>query len=164
MSIPRRIRRRVPNLVLVQPLDSFPRLLNVWQPKTHKCPTCVSRGNLFGMYPFPDESAHVCQIWCQSVQPFDSFSRLLNLWPPKCPGVLKGKLYLAYVHSRTNPQTCTKFVANRSSRLVAFPESVLRLVRLLAAVRAVSRKNTPKDNIYTSKIIIPARTLPPQRH
>ena len=55
----------------VQPFDSFSRLLNV----------CVSKGNLFGVYPFPDESAHVCQIWCQSVQPFDSFNRLLNLWP-----------------------------------------------------------------------------------
>ena len=39
------------------------------------------------------------------------------------------------------------------------PLAVLRLVRLLAAVRAVSCKNTPKNNIYTSTIIIPARTL-----
>ena len=58
----------------VQPFDSFPILLNVWPPKTPKCPPCVSRGNLFGVYPFPDEYAHVCQIWCQSGQPFDSFS------------------------------------------------------------------------------------------
>ena len=67
--------------------------------------------NLFGIYPFPDESAHVCQIWCQSVQPFGSFSWI-----------------------------CAT------------------LVQLLATGRAVSRKNTPKNNIYTSKIIIPART------
>ncbi len=66
----------------VQPFDSFSRLLNVWPPKTPKCPPCVSKGNLFGVYPFPDESAHVCQIWCQSVQPFEFFPRLLNLWPP----------------------------------------------------------------------------------
>ena len=57
----------------VQPFDSFPILLNCWPPKT---PPCVSRGNLFGVYPFPDESANVCQIWCQSVQPFGSFSRI----------------------------------------------------------------------------------------
>ena len=52
-------------------------------PSNKKCPPCVSRGNLFGVYPFPDESAHVCHIWCQSAQPFDSFNRPLNLWPPK---------------------------------------------------------------------------------
>ena len=55
-----------------------------------------------------------------------------------------------------NLHMCAKFGANRPSRLVAFPEFVLRLVRLFAAVRADSRKNTPKNNIYTSKIIIPA--------
>ena len=32
--------------------------------------------------------------------------------------------------------------------LVAFPEFVLRLVRLFAAVRADSRKNTPKKHLY----------------
>ena len=42
-----------------------------------------------------------------------------------------------------------KFRVNRPSRLVAFPEFVLRLVRLFAAVRADSRKNTQKNNIYT---------------
>ena len=51
-----------------------------------------------------------------------------------------------------------KFGANRPSGLIAFPEFVLRLVRLFAAVRADSRKNTPKNNIYTSKIIFPAQT------
>ena len=35
------------------------------------------------------------------------------------PGVLRGELYLTYVHCQTNPQTCTKFGANRSSRLTA---------------------------------------------
>ena len=43
------------------------------------------------------------------------------------------------------------------------PLAVLRLVRLLAAVRAALCKNTPKNNNYISKIIIPARTLPPDR-
>ena len=81
----------------------FPSLLNCWpHTTTHNAP-CVLRFTLFGIYPFPDESAHVCQIWCQSVQPFGSFSWI-----------------------------CAK------------------LVRLLATGRAVSRKNTPKDNIYTN--------------
>ena len=78
---------------------------------------CFLRLNLFGIYPFPDESAHVCQIWCQSVQPFGSFSWI-----------------------------CTK------------------LVLLLATGRAVSRKNMPKTIIYTSKIIILARTCRHQSH
>ena len=36
-------------------------------------------------------------------------------------GVLRGELYLAYiyVHSQTNPQNCTKFGSNWSSRLTA---------------------------------------------
>ena len=41
---------------------------------------------------------------------------------PKCPhGILRGELYLAYVDSQTNPQSFTKFGANRSSRLAASP-------------------------------------------
>ena len=190
--------------------------LNVWPPKTPQVHPCVSQGNLFGVYPFPDESAHVYQIWCQSDQPFDMFVWLLNVWPPNppLPPMSRGELYLAYVHSQTNPQTCTKFGANRSSRLTAsqdfwicdplkpleMPPCVLRfnwfgiypfpdesahvcqiwcqsvqpfgsfswicakLVRLLATGRAVSSKNMPKNNIYTSKIIIPARTCRHQRH
>ena len=115
MSISRWIRRREPKLVPISPaVWRLSRLSNVW-PKTPK-------GNLFGVYPF----ASVCQIWCQSVQPFDSFNRLLNLWPPKTPkmppGILKGELYLAYVHSQTNPQTYTKFGANQSSCLTASPD------------------------------------------
>ena len=110
---------------LVQPFDSFSRLLNVWPPKPPNAPLCLE-GNLFGIYPFPDESAHVCQMCCQSIQPFDSFNRLLNLWPPKTPkmppGILRGELYWAYVHSLTNPQPCTKFSANQSSCSTASPD------------------------------------------
>ncbi len=77
---------------------------------------------------------------------------------PKGPLCLEGQFVLAYIHSQMNLHMCDTFGANRVSRFVAFLEFVLRLVRLLAAVRADSRKNTPKNNIYTSKIIIPART------
>ena len=38
--------------------------------------------------------------------------------PRNSPGVLWGELYWAYVHSQTNPP-CTKFGANRCSRLTA---------------------------------------------
>ena len=43
-----------------------------------------------------------------------------------------------------NVHMCVKFGANRPSRFVAFPQCVLRLVKLFVAVRAESRKNTPK--------------------
>ena len=107
----------------VQPFDSFPWLLNVWPPKNPQVPPCVSQSNLFGVYPFPDESAHVYQMWCQSDQPFDIFPWLLILWPPNPPPPMsRGELYLAYVHSQTNPQTFTKFGVNRSSCLTASPD------------------------------------------
>ena len=74
MSIPRRIRRRVPNVV---PIGAA-----VWQlSQTFECVTPP---------------------------------------PPQMPlGYCIGELYLAYVHSQTNPPTCTKFGANRCSRLTA---------------------------------------------
>ena len=85
---------------------------------------CDIEGRIvFSLCPFPDESADVCQIWCQSVQLFDRFPRLLNLWPPRTPWGIDGELYLAYAHSQTNPQICTKFGANRSSRLTASPNN-----------------------------------------
>ena len=90
-----------------------------------KCPLGYCGRILFSLYLFPDESADGYQMWCQSVQPFDSLPSILNVWPPNPlempPGVLRGELYLAYVHSQTNPQTCTKYGANRSNRLTASP-------------------------------------------
>ena len=118
MSIPRRIRRRVPNLV---PIGSAvwqpPRLLDLWPLKPPEMPPSVSRFNLFGIYPFPDESAHVCQIWCQSVQPFGSFSwicakslshraRCLAQKHPK-----KQHLYIENYNSGPNMQTSTSLAS-----------------------------------------------------
>ena len=67
--------------------------------------------------------------------------------PPSATVVSRGAICLAYINSHMKLHMCAKFGANRPSRLVAFPECVLRLVRLFAAVRADSRKNTPKNNI-----------------
>ena len=107
----------------VQPFDSFPRLLNVWPPTPPPpiCPWGIEGWLVFSLCPFPDESADVNQSWCQSDKPFDIFPWLLNCWPPNSPPppMSRGELYLAYVHSQTNPQTCTKCGANRSSRLTA---------------------------------------------
>ncbi len=64
------------------------------------------------------------------------------------PLVSRGAICLAYIHSQMNLHMGAKFGANRSSRLIAFPEFVLRLVLLLAAVRSDSRKNTPKKCHY----------------
>ena len=126
MSIPRRIRRDMYQIWCqsVEQFDSFRRHLNLWPPKTpQNAPWGIVGRLVFSLCPFPDESADVNQSWCQSVKPFDSFSRLLNVWPPKTPkmppGILRGELHLAYVHSQTNPQTCTKFVANQFSCLTA---------------------------------------------
>ena len=40
---------------------------------------------VFSLCPFPDESADVYQIWCQSGQSLDSLPILLDLWPLKTP-------------------------------------------------------------------------------
>ena len=58
-------------------------------------------------------------IWCQSDQPFESSPDFFICDPQPPPQMSRDELYLAYVHSQTNPQTCTKFGANRSSRLTA---------------------------------------------
>ena len=112
---------------------------------------------VFSLCPIPDESAEVNQSWCQS----DSFPIFFNCWPSKTPQVppvvSRGAICLAYIHSHMNLHMCAKFNTIRPSCLVAFPEFVLRLVRLFAAVRA------KKQHLYI-KIIIPARTCRHQRH
>ena len=123
MSIPGWISRREPKLVPIGPA--------VWQlPKTFesvthlnppKWPWVIVGRNVFSLCPFPDKSADVYHIWCQSVQLPQTFI----LWPPTTPmplGVLRGDLNLAYVHSQMNPQTWTKVGANRSNRLTASPD------------------------------------------
>ena len=129
MSITRRIRKPVPKLAPIGPaVWQLPILLNWWppEPPSRNAPWCIDGRIVFNLCPFPDESADVYQIWCQSVQPFDSFPRLLNVWPPTTPpppemppGVLWGEMDLAYVHFQTNTPTYTKFGANRRSRLTA---------------------------------------------
>ena len=172
MSIPRRIRRRVPNLVpigTVQQFDSFPRHLNLWPPKTPRNAPWDIQGRLLNsVCPFLDESADVNQSWCQSLQPAMTASQ--NFWifyplkPPKCPLVSRGAIFLEYIYSQMNLHICAIFGPNRSSRLVAFTKFVLILVRLLAALRADSRKNMPKTIFIHRKIIIPAQTCWHKRH
>ena len=55
---------------------------------------------------------------------------LITFWPPKPqnappPRVSRDCLFSAYVHSHVNLQTCTKFGANLSNRLVDFPNFLI---------------------------------------
>ena len=90
MPIPRWIRRREPKLVPIGPASPDFWMFDPLKPP--EVPPCVSQGNSFGVYPFPDESAHVYQIWCQSDQPFDIFPWLFNLWPPNPPPNVEGRI------------------------------------------------------------------------
>ena len=58
----------------------------LWPPKTpQNAPWNIEGLIVFSLCPFPDESADVQQIWCQSVQPLGRFSWLLHFWPSKTP-------------------------------------------------------------------------------
>ena len=70
----------------VQPFGRLSRCLNFWPPKTSQMPPWyLEELIVFSLCPFPDESTHVCQIWCQLVNPFGSYSRFWLFWPPKTP-------------------------------------------------------------------------------
>ena len=88
----------------------------------------VSHGvNLFNLCPFPDSPAlyvqHLFPIGPAVWPHFPGFWIVDPLKPPKCRRAVSwGELFLAYVHTQMNPQTCTEFGANRSIRLAAFPD------------------------------------------
>ena len=101
----------------VQPFDSFPWPLIVWPPKTPQVPPLCLSWQFVWRISIPR--------WIYKVGA-NRTSRLnlplifefVTPTPPS-PPKSRGELYLAYVHSQTNPQTCTKFGVNRSSRLTA---------------------------------------------
>ena len=63
----------------VQPFGRLSRCLNFWPTKTPQMPPWgLEELIVFSLCPFPDESAHVCQILCQLVHPFGRYSRFLN--------------------------------------------------------------------------------------
>ena len=86
------------------------------------------------------------------------------MWPPKpplrnAPGVLWGELYLAYVHSQTNPPTCTKFGANlhmcakcganRPNRSVAFSRICAKVSSACRRyTRWLAQKHAKKQHLY----------------
>ena len=124
ISIPRLICICVPNLVPIDPaVWSFPRLL--WPSKPHRnSPWCIEGQIAFRLCPFLYESAKFDANRASLLIDSQDFWTWDPLKPHEMPpGVLRSKLYLAYVHSQTNPQTWTIWVgANRSSRLTAFPD------------------------------------------
>ena len=81
ISIPRWICICVPNLVPIGPAISHIPLTFEFVTPTPPSPNVEGQS----LCPFPNESADMYQIWCQSVQPFDSLPRLFDLWPPKSP-------------------------------------------------------------------------------
>ena len=105
-----------------------PKTFPLLNPASKCSPSVVSQwANLFNMCPFPDSPA----LYLQNVFPigpavwphFPGFLIVDPLKPPKIPpwGIVGRIVFLAYVHSQMNPQTCTNFGANRSIRLEAFP-------------------------------------------
>ena len=129
--------------------------LNLWHHNPPRMPPGVLRGDLYLAYVHSQMNP---QAWTKvgaNRTASQDFWIVDPLKKPSAPLVSRGAVCL--IHSHMNLHMYAKFGANRPSRLVAFPEFVLRLVRLFAAVRADSRKNSPKNNIYTSKIIIPTR-------
>ena len=90
----------------------------------------VSHGAyLFNICPFPDSPAYVQHLFPISTAVwllFPVFWIVDSLTPPPPPqcrrGVSWGELFLAHVHSQMNTHTCTEFGANRSIRVVAFPD------------------------------------------
>ena len=101
--------------------NTFP-LLN----PASKCSPCCIIGPICSTCVHSQIHLHyMCKIYPQSVQPFDHTSQAY-CWPPKMPpwGIV-GQIVFSldvYVHSQMNPQTCSEFGANRSSRLAAFPD------------------------------------------
>ena len=95
---------------------------------TSKCSPWCLMGPICSTFVHSQIHLHyMCTIDSQSVQPFDHnfpvFWIVDPITPPTMPpcGIV-GIIVWAYVHSQMNPQTCTKFRANRSSRLTAFPD------------------------------------------
>ena len=117
---------------------------------------------VFNLCPFPDESVALYQIWWQSVQPFDSFPDFW-MFDPLNPRNAPLCLEAQFVWHISIPRLICICVPNLVS-IGSFSRIYAKLVWLLATGRAVSRKNTPKNNIYTSKMVIPARTCRHQRH
>ena len=118
MSIPRRIRRRVPNLVPINPV--------VWQlPQTFLCvtppktPWGIDRRIVFSLFHSQTNSQIYTKCGANRSSRLTASPNICICDPPKtqkCPWVLCGELYLAYVPAQTNPPTCTNFGADRCSR------------------------------------------------
>ena len=106
----------------VQPFDHISQALNCWPLKPPKMAPWGIVGRIVLAY-VPEESTDVYRIWWQSVHPFGSFPRLKFVTPTPPPRNAPcgnvGRIVYSYVHSQTNPHTCTKCGANRSSRLTA---------------------------------------------
>ena len=114
---------------LVQPFDHISQAFELLIPNPPPPPQCrrgVSWGELFLAYVYSQMNPHTwTEFGANRSIRLAAFPDLNNgdpLKPPEMPPCgIEGRIVFSYVHSQTNPQTCTKFGANRSSRLRAFP-------------------------------------------
>ena len=153
MSIPRRIRWCVSNLV--QPFDSFPRLLNFWPPTPPppNAPWGIQGRLRFSLCPFPDESADVNQSWCQS-DSFPDFWIVDPLKPPKCPPcVSRGNLFGVYPFPYEFAHVCQIWYQSAQpfgsfSRICAKVSSAFR-----RCTRGLAQKHAKKQHLYIDNYI-----------
>ena len=74
---------RVPNMFTIRP--TVWHLSNMFEfvtPNRLQISLGARWVNYVSLFPFPDESVYVCQVWSRSVQGFGSFPRFINLLPP----------------------------------------------------------------------------------
>ena len=107
-------------------LAAFPDL-NLRPPKTPRNAPYGIEGRIVFSYAHSQTNPQTCTKFGDNRS--SSLTASTDFWicdplkPPKMPpGILRGELYLIYVNSQTNPQTCTKFGANQSSCLTASPD------------------------------------------
>ena len=121
ISIPRWICRYVPNVVTIGPaVWQLPHTFECLTPKPPpKCPHCVSRAICLA-YIHSQVDQHISDSF--DVNRSSRLTASPDFWicdtltPPQMPpGILRGDLYISYVHFYMNPQTWIKIGANRTA-------------------------------------------------
>ena len=96
-------------------LTAFPGLWLFDPLKLPKCPPCVSRAICLRI----SIPRWIYKVGANRTSRLNLPLIFEFVTPTPPPPMSRGEFYLAYVHSQTNPQTCTKFGVNRSSPLTA---------------------------------------------
>ena len=141
-------------------LEAFPDL-RIDETLTQPCPSGTNGLFFFSSCALADEYAYMCQMWSRSVQLFGIFPIFFYLRPPN-PLLIPLRAREVTFFSRCPFPDKTAYVCQIWPRSVQWfatgPSVTANVSSGFSRCCADSRKNTPKNNIYTSKIIIPART------